>query len=470
MYVKSNLTVREITAKISDDTEAIWLNIKARGSQSLEVVPFYLPPQADPEPDNCILESIKEIASRPDVVLMGDFNAPCIQWNDIHAKCSKNAFDYRLLKTTLEALLTQRVLFPTRARGGQQASYLDLVFTKDPDSIDEVYYLPPLGRRNHAVLLWEYELYSEPYTKDEDSPLSGGIMADSKTSREPTRVGIVGGGLCGCSTAYFLRKLMGPNVSITLFERSGRLGGRIKGEKVGDKLYETGGTIFLSSHKYINSFVNEFDNPRINRKEQRRALVARELARYKVYIAALSEPRFSEQGQLEDRSSEDALPGDVATGKSRPALQGYSEDLPEEPVINPVNWEYLALDRPIGQGTVKIGAAIYEITRVTAAKAKHEARKSQLRPTLNANDRPPSTCSRCQRTFLLLLLLLLLFILPPLPQHLLRRLLCPSPLHTILTYQQASTSPPSASAMRTWSISVPIAIASPPHAVAWSVT
>nr|VZI40137.1 unnamed protein product [Spirometra erinaceieuropaei] len=42
------------------------------------------------------------------------------------------------------------------------------------------------------------------------------------------------------------------------------------------------------------------ENPRSNRAERRTALVARELARYKVDIAALSETRFSEQGQLEE--------------------------------------------------------------------------------------------------------------------------------------------------------------------------
>nr|VZH96378.1 unnamed protein product [Spirometra erinaceieuropaei] len=42
------------------------------------------------------------------------------------------------------------------------------------------------------------------------------------------------------------------------------------------------------------------DNPRSNRPERRTALVTRELARYKVEIAALSETRFSEQGQLEE--------------------------------------------------------------------------------------------------------------------------------------------------------------------------
>ncbi|BHF73663.1 hypothetical protein SprV_0401674500 [Sparganum proliferum] len=40
------------------------------------------------------------------------------------------------------------------------------------------------------------------------------------------------------------------------------------------------------------------DNTRSNRPERRTALVARELPRYKVDIAALSETRFSEQGQL----------------------------------------------------------------------------------------------------------------------------------------------------------------------------
>ncbi|VDM05807.1 unnamed protein product [Schistocephalus solidus] len=42
------------------------------------------------------------------------------------------------------------------------------------------------------------------------------------------------------------------------------------------------------------------DNPRSNRSERRMVLVARELACYKVDIAALSETRFSEQGQLEE--------------------------------------------------------------------------------------------------------------------------------------------------------------------------
>ncbi|BHF73889.1 hypothetical protein SprV_0401697300 [Sparganum proliferum] len=58
----------------------------------------------------------------------------------------------------------------------------------------------------------------------------------------------------------------------------------------------------ISGHTPDNSLDRRAkpDNPRSNRPERRRALVARELARYKVDIAALSETRFSEQGQLEE--------------------------------------------------------------------------------------------------------------------------------------------------------------------------
>nr|VZH92939.1 unnamed protein product [Spirometra erinaceieuropaei] len=49
--------------------------------------------------------------------------------------------------------------------------------------------------------------------------------------------------------------------------------------------------------------------------------------------------------------------------------------------------------------TVKTGAAIYEANRIAAAKAKREARKSQLRPVRNAAAQPLPTRSRYQRTF-----------------------------------------------------------------------
>nr|VZI30057.1 unnamed protein product [Spirometra erinaceieuropaei] len=72
--------------------------------------------------------------------------------------------------------------------------------------------------------------------------------------------------------------------------------------------------------------------------------------------------------------------GDVATGSRRQGgqIRRYKDTL---------------------KRTVKTGAAIYEANRIAAAKAKREARKSQLRPVSNAAAQPLPTCPRCQRTF-----------------------------------------------------------------------
>nr|VZI01404.1 unnamed protein product [Spirometra erinaceieuropaei] len=86
--------------------------------------------------------------------------------------------------------------------------------------------------------------------------------------------------------------------------------------------------------------------------------------------------------------------GDVATGSRRQGgqIRRYKDTLKfslKRLQINPTNWEELARDRPTWRRTVKTGAAIYEANRIAAAKAKREARKSQLHPVRNDAAQPP---------------------------------------------------------------------------------
>nr|VZI24072.1 unnamed protein product [Spirometra erinaceieuropaei] len=119
-------------------------------------------------------------------------------------------------------------------------------------------------------------------------------------------------------------------------------------------------------------------------------------------------------------------PPDVATGSRRQGgqIRRYKDTLKsslKRLQINPTNWEELARDRPTWRRTVNTGAAIYETNRIAAAKAKREARKSQLRQATVAQDitaRIPDTtagiipsasdsrredqeytCPHCDRTF-----------------------------------------------------------------------
>nr|VZI45535.1 unnamed protein product [Spirometra erinaceieuropaei] len=164
VYVNDGLAVSDNTTKFVCNTEAIWLTIKATGSPCLDVLTVYRPPRTDRIADTQLLEQLEKFSSRPNVMIMGDFNAPGTNWNTLQASGPKSAFDYRLLSKTLNACLTQHVMFPTRTREGQRANCLDLVFTKTPDSIDEIASMPPLGRSDHVVLMWDYSLFSILHT------------------------------------------------------------------------------------------------------------------------------------------------------------------------------------------------------------------------------------------------------------------------------------------------------------------
>ncbi|CAH8494669.1 unnamed protein product [Heterobilharzia americana] len=75
------------------------------------------------------------------------------------------------------------------------------------------------------------------------------------------RVAIVGGGIGGVSSAYYLRQLFGKNVSIALFEKSGRIGGRMKTVPFCGEICESGASLIHSSNRYMMSFARKFKLP-----------------------------------------------------------------------------------------------------------------------------------------------------------------------------------------------------------------
>ena len=53
-----------------------------------------------------------------------------------------------------------------------------------------------------------------------------GLVVAQRTS--PVRVGVIGAGMAGGSMSYYLRKAMGTQVEIDVFERNDYIGGRLK--------------------------------------------------------------------------------------------------------------------------------------------------------------------------------------------------------------------------------------------------
>ena len=99
------------------------------------------------------------------VIVLGDFNAPGIDWSNEVAE-SSGSFDEDFLTLSHSLALHQLVSFPTRFRDGQAPSALDLVFCRYTNDVDGVCMLPPLGKSDHAIVQFRLNMYPvRPQTK-----------------------------------------------------------------------------------------------------------------------------------------------------------------------------------------------------------------------------------------------------------------------------------------------------------------
>lgn len=75
--------------------------------------------------------------------------------------------------------------------------------------------------------------------------------------QKSVKIAIIGSGIGGSSAAYFIRKHLGPKAEIHMYEKSNKIGGRLRVAEFDGKLFEAGGSIIHSSNKYMVRFINE---------------------------------------------------------------------------------------------------------------------------------------------------------------------------------------------------------------------
>ncbi|BHF58499.1 hypothetical protein SprV_0100145100 [Sparganum proliferum] len=83
VQVNEGLSASENTTMFACGTEAIWLTTKAAGSPCLDILTVYRPPRTDQIADTQLLEQLEKFSSRPNIMIMVDFNALGINWNTL---------------------------------------------------------------------------------------------------------------------------------------------------------------------------------------------------------------------------------------------------------------------------------------------------------------------------------------------------------------------------------------------------
>lgn len=80
------------------------------------------------------------------------------------------------------------------------------------------------------------------------------VLAAIKSDEKSPRIAIIGGGIAGSASAYFLRELFGETAHIAVFEKSDRIGGRLSTLTCFGEKFESGGSIIHPDNLYMRRF------------------------------------------------------------------------------------------------------------------------------------------------------------------------------------------------------------------------
>ena len=145
--------------------EACLLEIKLNNTDLLLFGCLYRSPTKTNESEennikmNHLINQLASNKKYTHICLVGDFNYKDIDWKKWSSPHPETSSEEKFLETLRDSFLYQHILEPTRRRGSDEPSLLDLVHTGEEEQISELSYTAPLGKSDHSVLLFNFNCY-----------------------------------------------------------------------------------------------------------------------------------------------------------------------------------------------------------------------------------------------------------------------------------------------------------------------
>ena len=161
-------SVIEITSSTSFD-ESCLLQIRLRGGDRLLFGCLYRSPTTSSksaENNDNLNKLIQEIAegNYSHVCIIGDFNFRDINWNTWTSSHHEESKEWKFINAVQSCFLHQHMTNPTRRRGNDEPSLLDLLFTNEAMQITDIQHHAPLGKSDHDVITFKFHAYLD-FTK-----------------------------------------------------------------------------------------------------------------------------------------------------------------------------------------------------------------------------------------------------------------------------------------------------------------
>ena len=149
--------------------ETCLLEIRLRGGDLLLFGCFYRSPtisEYSPANNNSLNDLFKSISLKKysHVCLVGDLNYKLINWTTWTSPTGDESAENNFIEACRDSFFHQHVERPTRRRGDDEPSLLDLILTNEAMQVSEVVHSPPLGKSDHDVLTFEFQCYLD-YSK-----------------------------------------------------------------------------------------------------------------------------------------------------------------------------------------------------------------------------------------------------------------------------------------------------------------
>lgn len=94
------------------------------------------------------------------LLMLGDFNYPSIHWKGGETGIDNpNNITNMFIESVRDCYLYQHVEKPTRSRGKDNPTLLDLVFTNEEGMVNNLEYLSLLGKSDHCIIKFHFECY-----------------------------------------------------------------------------------------------------------------------------------------------------------------------------------------------------------------------------------------------------------------------------------------------------------------------
>ena len=159
LYISESLNPKQIYMKTAFE-EATFAKINLKNNDQLLIGLIYRSPNSLESNNTLLIDLIEEIScfGATHTLVMGDFNFRTIDWV---SSFSEDETETTFIDKLFEKGLVQHVDQPTRSRGGDEPSTLDLVITKEQGNINEINYNSALGKSDHSVLNFGYKCYRD---------------------------------------------------------------------------------------------------------------------------------------------------------------------------------------------------------------------------------------------------------------------------------------------------------------------